>query len=991
MASLLALLREDNLKLQQVAIQKLNTIVDTEWPHLADDIELLEGLATSEDFTEQKLASLITSKVYFHLGEYNEALNFALGAGDAFLISNRADTYVDKIIERCIDNYIEQRIKHEDEDNSVQIDSRLEAIVNKMFDRCFDDGKFKQALGIALETRRLDIAKKSILHSNNVSKMLAYCVDVANNLIASREFRSRVLRMLADLFADESLKHEERNYYGQAECYLFLDDWRQVLDILNTLIKSSEDDTLIAYQIAFDLHDRASQHFIQNIAKSLNPPQEKTKPVTNLEDVDDDVAMTDVSDLPQDEQSPIYTERKANLLRILDGTVAIEYNLDFLLRRNKADMEILNNIKNSFDKSSILHNATIVSNSFMHAGTCVDRFLRDNLEWLSQATNWAKFTATASMGVIHKGDYKRSREVLAPYLPKMENPGATSVYSEGGALYALGLIHSSHGGEMTDYLTNWVEKEADLDHNIMHGACLGLGLTAMASERDDLFEKLSGVCYLDNAVSAEAAAIAMGLVMLGSGNDSAFDEMHAYAHETPHEKVIRGLSLGMALIMYGREEGADVSIEKMLNDKDPIIRYGAMYAIGMAYCGTGNNNAVQKLLKIGVSDVSDDVRRAAVMNLGFVLCKTPKQVPRLLNLLAKSYNPHVRYGVAMALGIACAGTGLKDAVDILEELVNDEDEVDYVQQGAYMALAMVLMQLNEKSVDENGEKMGEKTKQTRDTFEKVYKGRNLIMKKMGAVVASGIIDAGGRNVTISMHKNGHNKMRNIVGLMMFTQYWFWYPYLHFLSLAFEPTAIIGLNKDLKMPEFKFKSNAPPSLFAYPEKVQTKEKEKKKIGPAAALSITKKKQREEKRKKNESGEVSPLTPFTPNTAITDTPLPASTVKHSRDEGKMEDVDQEKKKKDEPEFEILENPARVTLMQLKHITFDVDEDRYQPLKKRPELGFTLLKHLKAGETEKLVELKESSSGAIDENEPAPPETFEWDDREEDLELPTSTTEA
>lgn len=29
-------------------------------------------------------------------------------------------------------------------------------------------------------------------------------------------------------------------------------------------------------------------------------------------------------------------------------------------------------------------------------------FCRDNLEWLARATNWAKFTATASLGVIHK-------------------------------------------------------------------------------------------------------------------------------------------------------------------------------------------------------------------------------------------------------------------------------------------------------------------------------------------------------------------------------------------------------------------------------------------------------------------------------------------------------------------------------------------------------------------------------------------------------------
>ena len=74
---------------------------------------------------------------------------------------------------------------------------------------------------------------------------------------------------------------------------------------------------------------------------------------------------------------------------------------------------------------------------------------------------------------------------------------------------------------------------------------------------------------------------------------------------------------------------------------------------------TGNNSAIRRLLHVAVSDVSDDVRRAAVMSLGFVLCATPAQCPRVVGLLAESYNPHVRYGAAMAVGISCSGTGLK--------------------------------------------------------------------------------------------------------------------------------------------------------------------------------------------------------------------------------------------------------------------------------------------------------------------------------------------
>lgn len=40
-----------------------------------------------------------------------------------------------------------------------------------------------------------------------------------------------------------------------------------------------------------------------------------------------------------------------------------------------------------------------------------------------------------------------------------------------------------------------------------------------------------------------------------------------YAHETQHEKIIRGLAMGIALIMYGKEEGADVLIEQLIADQ----------------------------------------------------------------------------------------------------------------------------------------------------------------------------------------------------------------------------------------------------------------------------------------------------------------------------------------------------------------------------------------------------------------------------------------
>lgn len=87
----------------------------------------------------------------------------------------------------------------------------------------------------------------------------------------------------------------------------------------------------------------------------------------------------------------------------------------------------------------------------------------------------------------------------------------------------------------------------------------------------DAYEDLKEILFTDSAVASEAAAYAMGLVMLGSGQQKATDEMLSYAHETQHEKIIRGLAIGVAFLYYGRQESADAVIETALKEKVDTI------------------------------------------------------------------------------------------------------------------------------------------------------------------------------------------------------------------------------------------------------------------------------------------------------------------------------------------------------------------------------------------------------------------------------------
>jgi len=47
-----------------------------------------------------------------------------------------------------------------------------------------------------------------------------------------------------------------------------------------------------------------------------------------------------------------------------------------------------------------------------------------------------------------------------------------------------------------------------------------------------------------------------------------------------------------------------------------------------------------------------------------------------------------------------------------------------------------------------------------------------VMAKFGAILAQGIIDASGRNVTVSLQsRSGHTNMAAVVGLLIFNQFW----------------------------------------------------------------------------------------------------------------------------------------------------------------------------------------------------------------------------
>ncbi|GMI08303.1 hypothetical protein TrVE_jg10477 [Triparma verrucosa] len=957
--SLLSMLQEDSQPLVFSALKKLLRVVDTLWHEVSASLPLLEEIAEGEEFPKETkaVASAVASRVFFHLEEYRDSLRLALGAGDAYfnVVSDKSP-YVETLVCKAIEIYTKVSDSSSVADDDVMDDNveddglkdKVLGIVEKMFERCYSERTWSHALGIALEAKNIDKVKQILEKCgdslNEKVATLQYGLSACTTVVVNRAFRTEALTVIGENF--RSLPESHNDFASLVRCEHLLGNSSSVSEMLAGLLKTGGDKSLLALQLCFDLVDTGDQHFVSAVT----------------------------SGLPKGDS--VSSEIKADMEKvtaILEGGFAGELELAFLFKESDSDPLIIANLKKSLEEkgkvASLLHSMSLHANAFLNAGTTNDKFLRENLEYLKKANNWAKFSATANLGCIHQGHVTEAMTLLEPYLPAEGGAvAATGGYAEGGALMALGLIHGKPNcatalrTSTTRYLRDQLRTNS-ANETICHGAALGVGLSGLGCRDATIFNELKEVLYTDSAVAGEAAGIAMGMVQLGNGGggNQEVTEMLAYAKDTSHEKIIRGLSLGIALMHYQLEEKADGIIEQLFRDRDPVLRYGGMWTVALAYVGTGNNAAIKKLLHVAISDVSNEVRMAAITALAFVLFKTPERVPELVKLLLVSFNPHVRYASCMAVGIAMAGSGNADTLAILEPML--EDLTDFVRQGALIATSMVMMQAPESH--KSYKKF--KSKLTGIVGEK----HQSPLTKMGAILGQGIMDAGGRNVCLNMaSRDGFVKPTSVIGIMMFCQHWFWHPCCSLLGLAFQPTVMAGLNHDLAfVKKFVVTCNSKPSAFAYPARLVEKKEEVKKRVTTVSLSTTAKaKAAAAKKKKEEGGDDMEVDK-----------KEEETKKEGEGEGEEEKEGEEdseaakkkKKKGPEPKSFELNNPSRMTKSQVR--VCEPKPGRYHPVLAGAKSGIILLTDTTP--TEEDDEVEKVTVPSVEEEEAKMPEPFVW----------------
>ena len=105
-----------------------------------------------------------------------------------------------------------------------------------MFQRCADDQEYEQAIGIALESRRLDVIQ-SIIQKQGGQELLSYVLEVCMTLVQNLEFRNQVLRLLVDLY--KTLKNPD--YISISQCLVHLNDSVSCADMLKGLVEQENE------------------------------------------------------------------------------------------------------------------------------------------------------------------------------------------------------------------------------------------------------------------------------------------------------------------------------------------------------------------------------------------------------------------------------------------------------------------------------------------------------------------------------------------------------------------------------------------------------------------------------------------------------------------------------------------------------------------------------------------------------------------------------
>lgn len=167
--------------------------------------------------------------------EYDESLHYALESKSFLKLSNR-DQYIETILDKCIDQYTS--LQQENYESSIQkpITPKLIEIVESLLELSINEGDYKNACGIALDIRRLDIIRVILdkAKARNYSEILGYLFELAKTVVHNINFRGELLRLIIESYKNKELFAKEYSILSQ--CYFLCEDSQSLATLLYSML-----------------------------------------------------------------------------------------------------------------------------------------------------------------------------------------------------------------------------------------------------------------------------------------------------------------------------------------------------------------------------------------------------------------------------------------------------------------------------------------------------------------------------------------------------------------------------------------------------------------------------------------------------------------------------------------------------------------------------------------------------------------------------------
>lgn len=122
-----------------------------------------------------------------------------------------------------------------------------------------------QAIGIALESRRLDIIAQ-LYEKTQDSSLLAYSMEAVLENHFPLSYRNQVLNFLYPLFPSPTIDSKSPYIHSLTRLLVTLSNPALTVSLLVSLVPEEK---LIAYQLAFDLVEGGAQDFLETIRNDL--------------------------------------------------------------------------------------------------------------------------------------------------------------------------------------------------------------------------------------------------------------------------------------------------------------------------------------------------------------------------------------------------------------------------------------------------------------------------------------------------------------------------------------------------------------------------------------------------------------------------------------------------------------------------------------------------------------------------------------------------